>query len=263
LTNTQESGSQLLSGRSDNGARGVAWSANGQILFTSSRSGKTELWAVQADGTRLRQLTENSGWSPAASSDGRWFVYVDGRMQLWRGSFDNTAPTLLTAASRVFHPMIDRDGRVHYDSIVNGQLKAFRLPHTGGAPEETSEHLFFPTDTLPNGDLLGAKWDEIQRSYVAAIKPAAGGSLRLLSHVLIQSPAAPSLRVTPDGALSFVQTEDGRREIWCQPIEKGPAVQLTHSEGDDIFAFAWSPDGKELVVSRGRTASDVVLIHRK
>ena len=149
LTGSYENGPQLLSGRRDDGSRGLTWSANGQIVFASSRSGKTELWSVQADGSQLRQLTENSGWSPATSKDGRWFVFVDGRRQLWRGSFDDSAPTLLTAASRVFHPMIDRDGSVHYYCVVNGQLKSFRLPLQGETPEETKAHQFFPSDTYP------------------------------------------------------------------------------------------------------------------
>ena len=114
----------------------------------------------------------------------------------------------------------------------------------------------------PNGDLLGSKWDEAQRNYVAVIQPATDGALRVLSHVSIEAEAR-DLRVTSDGAFSFIHLKDGRMEIWRQTIEKGPAVQLTHSNGDDIFAYAWSPDRKELVVSSGRTASDVVLIHRK
>jgi hypothetical protein len=190
-------------------------------------------------------------------------VFVDGRLQLWRGSFDDGAPRLLTDASRVFHPMIDREGWVHYDSVVEGISKSFRVPLIRGTPQEVAEAQFFPTDTLPNGDLVACKWDQKQRTFVAALKAATSGDVRTLDHVVISPPRCPSLRTTPDGALSFIRMKDGRMEIWRQPIEKGPAVQLTRSDGDDIFAYAWSPKGNELVVSRGRITSDVVLIHRK
>jgi Tol biopolymer transport system component/predicted Ser/Thr protein kinase len=260
------SSTPLLSGRADDGSRGVAWSANGQIVFASSRSGKTELWAVQADGTRLRPLTETSGWSPATSKDGRSFVFVDERQQLWRGSFDGSPPFLLTPSSNIFNPWIDSKGWVHYQSFA-GHIRTFRVPLDGGAPEATSAESenfpFLQYDTLPDGSLVGAQWNEQQRSYFAAIRPAAGGPVHTLRHVVLQSPNTPSLRVTSDGALSFLQRTADRKELWRQSIQEGPPVQLTHSSGDDIFAYAWSPDGKELVVSQGRAARDVVLIRQK
>jgi hypothetical protein len=36
--------------------------------------------------------------------------------------------------------------------------------------------------------------------------------------------------------------------------------QLTHFTSDQIFAFGWSRDGKQLAVARGRSLSDAVLI---
>jgi Tol biopolymer transport system component len=35
---------------------------------------------------------------------------------------------------------------------------------------------------------------------------------------------------------------------------------LTHFTSDRVFAFAWSPDGKWLAMSRGDTSADAVLI---
>jgi WD40 repeat protein len=244
LADPQEGGTQVVSGRSDDGARGVAWSPNGSILFTSSRSGKTEIWAVQPNGAGLRQLTESSGWSPAASKDGHWYVFIDGRRQLWRAAFDDSSPTILTAATKVFHPIIDSNGWVHYESVVHNQPKSYRIPIAGGAPVETTTGGWFsPSDTRGNGELLGCNWDEKQSSYFAAMRVDGAEAVRVLKHVVISPPRCPSLKFTPDGALSFIKIQDGRMEIWRHTIEPSPAVQLTRSGGDDIFAYAWSPEG--------------------
>ena len=45
--------------------------------------------------------------------------------------------------------------------------------------------------------------------------------------------------------------------------EQTPPVRLTKSGTERVFAYAWSPDGRQLVVSRGRGESDLVLLQRK
>jgi hypothetical protein len=42
--------------------------------------------------------------------------------------------------------------------------------------------------------------------------------------------------------------------------ELAGTTQLTDFEAEQIFSFAWSNDGKQLVLARGTVSSDVVLI---
>jgi Tol biopolymer transport system component len=66
----------------------------------------------------------------------------------------------------------------------------------------------------------------------------------------------------PDGrAIAYVDTRAGVSNIWAQAITGGPPKQLTHFTSGTIFDFCWSPDGKQFVLSRGTTTSDVVLIN--
>ncbi len=43
-------------------------------------------------------------------------------------------------------------------------------------------------------------------------------------------------------------------------MDGGEPVQLTDFQGDQVFNFAYSPDGKQLALSRGTFNRDVVLI---
>ena len=52
----------------------------------------------------------------------------------------------------------------------------------------------------------------------------------------------------------------GTSNIWKQPLDGGPATQLTDFKTDRIFWFDWSRDGKQLALVRGTVSSDVVLI---
>ena len=64
-------------------------------------------------------------------------------------------------------------------------------------------------------------------------------------------------------AVTFVHRDKGRSEVWQQPLTGGPAIQLTRGEDGDVFSYAWSTDGKQIVLSRGTVERDALLIHRK
>ena len=52
---------------------------------------------------------------------------------------------------------------------------------------------------------------------------------------------------------------NGIDNIWRQPLAGGPPRQLTNSDSNQIFSFAWSRNG-QLALSRGVETRDVVLI---
>ena len=60
--------------------------------------------------------------------------------------------------------------------------------------------------------------------------------------------------------ISYIVRKDGVSNIWVQPIDGGPAKMYTDFSEDNIVSFGWMPDGKSLVVSRGHSSADVVLI---
>jgi hypothetical protein len=48
--------------------------------------------------------------------------------------------------------------------------------------------------------------------------------------------------------------------LLTQPLNGAKPTQLTKFQGEQIFNFAWSHDGKWLALARGRVADDLVLI---
>jgi len=70
------------------------------------------------------------------------------------------------------------------------------------------------------------------------------------------------VRWSPDGrSLNYLRdTQGGVTNLWSLPLDDKPPKQLTEFKADQIYNFAWSPDGKQLVLARGTTTSDVLLI---
>ena len=68
-----------------------------------------------------------------------------------------------------------------------------------------------------------------------------------------------SLRWTPDGlGLTLPLTQGETSNLWVQPVSGGTPHQITHFP-DKLVAYAWSPDGKRLAVTRAVFPQDVVL----
>ncbi len=66
---------------------------------------------------------------------------------------------------------------------------------------------------------------------------------------------------TPDGrVLSYVGNTNGVSIIRNQPIDASSPIQVTNFKADSILNFFWSHDGKQLVISRDVTNTDIVLI---
>jgi len=69
------------------------------------------------------------------------------------------------------------------------------------------------------------------------------------------------VRWTPDGrAVSYLWDQGNTSNVYAQPIEGGPVKALTKFKSDRTTRFAWSRDGKEILLSRGPQTDDVVLI---
>jgi Tol biopolymer transport system component len=55
-------------------------------------------------------------------------------------------------------------------------------------------------------------------------------------------------------------TRNRATNIWLQPLAGGPPKQITNFLNGDMFAYAWSSDGKRLALSRGERKTDVVMM---
>ena len=81
-------------------------------------------------------------------------------------------------------------------------------------------------------------------------------SLKLQTRVVMIT-----LVLMQDGrSLAYKLTRDGVSNIWRFPLDDTPPQQLTNFKTEQIYSFKWSADGKQLVLARGTTTSDVVLI---
>ena len=86
---------------------------------------------------------------------------------------------------------------------------------------------------------------------------ASGGSRRFIGQL---PSGGENLRWSPDGkGVQYLLTRSGAN-VWEQPLAGGDPHPVTKFASGLIFSFAWSRDGKQLLLSKGSDNSDVILI---
>ncbi len=122
-------------------------SADGtRIAFSSRRSGHSELWVSNRDGSEARRLTNfESGrvGSPCWSADGKWIAFdatrPGGGWHLYVVAADGN-PTVKSLTSDSFNnvrPSWSLDGRwIYFGSDRTGDWQIWKMPFAGGPPEK-------------------------------------------------------------------------------------------------------------------------------
>jgi len=112
-----------------------------RIVFSSNRSGETEIWTADATGANPAQLTRIrlSSGSPHWSPDGRWIVFdaaSGGNKDLWIADATGAAEPrrLTTEPSEEARPVFSHDGAwIYFRSDRSGSRQIWKIPAAGGA----------------------------------------------------------------------------------------------------------------------------------
>jgi len=260
----------------------------------------SDIWVAKPDGSDARQVSSGEPMGIGLSWLGDRIVAGTSRAKWRVLSLDGSSNVPLFGGSEPhFQLSTCNDGKhVIYTSLHNGALELWEseadgsnarklaAPVAGGSfcTPDSSAAVYYSQGSFWRAPLDGSAAQKINLSsssfgysrdgkLIYDVKQSVeGGNYR---GKIVVSPAAggppvdtldlpyglQSLSFTPDNnALAFLLTRNRATNVWIQPLSGGPPTQLTKFTSGEMYAFAWSADGKHLAFSRGQRKSDVVMI---
>ena len=193
------------------------------LLAVTSTNGEKVLTRVADDGSNVTALTSGDVLFPACSADGQFAYYLNG-----------------------VHPE-----KIRKISVVDGSISEIA--------DVLGDSLFGNIVVSPDGKYLAYPYQQYSPPVVElAVIPSGGGT----PISKFQVPGfLGTLRWSPDGrALHYVLTSNGASNIWDQPLSALKPKQLTQFNSGEIFDFSWTADHEHILMTRGQSKRDVVLL---
>jgi Tol biopolymer transport system component len=247
-----------------------------RLVFTSSRSGARLVWTSGLDAKDARPLTGGTAIDerPVFSPDGQQIAFISdrsGRRAIWIVAADGGAPRKVVDADTTGGLTWSRDAtRIVYSAGAGAGPGLWSVPTAGGTPQQIS------TSTLaadpawsPTADVLAymsiVREGTASVTHVAFTEGISGQAPR-------EAARAPGANGFSNGMVAW--SPDGRRvavaeqqanataSIWLVDVSSAsPPVKLIDlGIGPRIRGFAWTRDGKALIVGKHDWTSDIVLM---
>ncbi|MEE8367931.1 MAG: protein kinase [Thermoanaerobaculia bacterium] len=243
---------------------GMDWAEDGTIFHGSNRSGTYKIWSMQPEGTGAKQITtgEAIDVNPQATPDGLGLTFISlraGTVNVWRSNRDGTNVKQVTSGKLEFNQQISADGQWIYYATAGPNI--YKAPIDGGEPQVVIPGRVAGYDLSPDGEQIMARvWNTESQVWQVGIYPIEGGA----ATQTIDIGQGSQTTWSPDGeAITYVLAEEGILNLWNRPLDGGEPIQLTFFDDEELNqlnTYAWSPDGSQLVISRGSQVADIVLL---
>jgi len=224
----------------------LAGERKGQIVFSSNRSEQWRIWAINADGSRMKQLTkgtaDDNDVDPVFSPNGKSILFTstrDGKAGVWRMAADGAKPERICDGDQAeWSPdgakiAFRRSERIFARDLASGAEKAI-------TPEDFT-HCSGPAWS-PNGKTIAfaCRWEA--GNGVFLVPPEGGKPTKVYD-----KEGACEPHWSPDGSLLVYETETHIATI--QP--DGTKNRLVTYFGGVQRYGRFSPDGKQIIFCQG------------
>ncbi len=224
---------------------------DGVIVMASARSGHTEIWLMNADGTGLRQLTNHQHYSdePEFSPDGQWIAF-----ERKYGDQDDYEIHIISRDSggeyslgQGREPAWSPDGQwiAFEDGDGRGHIQVWRMTSDGGNREQLTfdDHDNRAPDWSPDGKYL-AMMSKVGNNWQIVILDVAS---QRQTPITKGSPDKRFPAWSPDGQWIAYNTLKGGApdQIWVIDVNGENASKLT--SGGQNGRPCWSQDSRYLL----------------
>jgi len=236
------------------------------LYYSSRQGGAFDIWKSELTGENQQQLTFDEFLESelSVSTIAKTIVFTTskgGIPNIWSMKTDGTGLKQLTKDAEDYRPNIDVTGKwVVFDSWLRGPNTIMKVPLDGGERVDiTSTQGTQPIITNDGKHVIFRKYDDKRKVQTIQMVPLDGGTPKYLFDLSIDAENEMVMRPNSND-ISYILTENGVSNIYVRSLDGGAQKRFTDFDEYFITNFAWTNDGKSLIISRGDIRSDVVII---
>ena len=249
-------------------AEAAAEAAATWIVFSSSRSGNGDLWAIQPETGELQRVTlhEEADYAPQYAAAARRLLFASERTDpVALFAMPDAEADIDAAAERLYDnpageevPRYSADGsEVVYVSVQSGNSDIYVAPLDGLTPDFSIAERLTDLPSIekqprfsPDGRSIVYVSDLEGQQDLFVLDRDAGTTRNVTNHPALEGHPEWS----PDSkTLLFYRFEDGDADLYTIAADgTGAAVNVTQSEGNELVG-RFSPDGQQIAFGSART----------
>jgi Tol biopolymer transport system component len=223
-----------------------------KVVFNSNRSGHSEIWVCNPDGSNPVQLTslESGSGSPSWFPDGRRIVFdsdKEGHTEVYATDITTLMPHRLTnGQSDNVAPSVSHDGKwIYFSSRRTGRFEVWRMPAEGGEPVQvTRKGGWLPMES-PDGKVVYYQVPDASDVWKVAI--GGGEETRVLGPIADFAVAAEGIYFIETGSRLHGGSTGNSLKFFS--FAKGTTEKVADIKLDPQVGLSVSPDGRYVLAA--------------
>jgi Tol biopolymer transport system component/tRNA A-37 threonylcarbamoyl transferase component Bud32 len=244
-----------------------------RVALGSVRSGESEIWLADPDGTNAVQLTSigsNSGY-PRWSSDGEWIVFhsnLEGQWEVYVIPAAGGKPRNLTS-----HPATDtwpsfsRDGKwIYFTSDRTGERQIWKMPASGRDAVQVTHNVGHTAFESPDGAYIYYTQTRDKPSPLWRL-PASGGvpvkvleGVVLSNFVVLDGGIYSIDRPSGEGGIHNIDRPSGETRLQYFDFATRRSTTVARNLGNVDIGLTASPDGRTILYTRVDSSVDDLML---
>ncbi len=233
-----------------------------RVAFMSDRSGETEIWLADLDGSNAVQLTSMNApftGTPRWSADGQLITFSsnpEGQWDIFAIPAAGGKPRRLTS-----HPANDnlssfsRDGKwIYFSSNRTGEFQIWRVPAAGGDAVQVTHNVGYVAHDSPDGAYIYYTQTPAGPSALWRIPTPGGQPVKVLEGVVWRA------FVVLERGIYYLEQPAGEVRLQYFDLASGRSTTVARNLGEVRYGLTASPDGRTILYSRMDSSVDDLML---
>jgi DNA-binding winged helix-turn-helix (wHTH) protein/Tol biopolymer transport system component len=263
---------QITRGTAD-GRGGLVPMPDGSVAYTSRTAEDVTIWIASANGSSPRQVATGLKYLEELRGDraGKFFIFstaadlgAPSPQHLYRIDVDGGNFKQLTSGeSQEIDSSISPDGNTiiadFEDMAADGEqtITLQKFQAAGGEAQKITDQTCRTPIFSPDGSMISCVRNEAE---VFVIKTSDGSVMRNFQIPPVNGSNIGAVWTPDSSGLVVITHENGVSNLVMFPIDKSKPFKLTNFSSGAIYRFAFSQDGKRLLLARGYPTQEAILI---